>query len=221
MFASTLIRRTRRASLVDNAIQYLCSSSSVFSRSYAASATPLLVAMIGQRKPMSAIHRKIESTGAEVKESRNVSLGGKSSNLFLVVNADVMELKREFANEHFDFFSVFDAVNTVRDIKGPYCESSPLAAFVRKVKMQVPYKSGVVNEIGDFLCSKGVIVSHMDEFRSGKDIVLEGILHLPTGLAEFPAIEESYILKKLEGLGVFVSEFGKVDGKPRVKAATS
>jgi len=208
-----------RARALDNASSAL----TMVTRGYAdAASPPLLVAMMGVQRPLNQIHRMIENTGAEVKESRNVSLGGRSSNMFLVTGADPMALKREFANEHFDFFSVLEARNTIRDIKGPYCETSPLLPFVRRATLHVPYKPGVVNEIADFLCSKGVTLSHLDEYRSGKDVVLEGILHLPTGLAEFPAVEESYILKKLESLGVSVREFGKVEGRPRAeKAATS
>ena len=207
--------------MMDNA----SSSMTMMSRRAYGDATanpPLLVAMMGVQRPLNVIHRMIENTGAEIKESRNVSLGGRSSNMFLVTGADPLALKREFANERNDFFSVYEARNTIRDIKGPYCETSPLLPFVRRATLQVPYKPGVVNEIADFLCSKGVTLSHLDEYRSGKDVVLEGILHLPTGLAEFPAVEESYVLKKLESLGVSVREFGKVEGRPRTeKAATS
>jgi len=192
-------------------------------RAYAAEGAnappPLVVCMTGVRRPLNSIHKMIESTGAEIKESRNVSLGGRSSHMFLVTGADPMKLKREFEKENTDFFSVFEARNTVRDIKGPYCATSPLLPYVRKATMHVPYKPGVVGEIAEFLCSKGVTVNHLDEYRSGKDVVLEAMLHMPTGLAEFPVVEESYILRKLEALGVTVREFGKIEGRPKEKAA--
>ena len=53
----------------------------------------------------------------------------------------------------------------------------------------------------------------LDEYRAGKDVVLEGFAHLPTGLAEFPQVNESYLLQKLEKMGVKVLEFAKVTGQ--------
>ena len=159
----------------------------------------------------------IEASGAEIKESRNVRLGGRASNMFLVTNVDPMALKRQFEGQVFDFFSVFPAKNTVQDIKGPYCETSPLLPYVRKATMSVPCKKGVVNEITEFLCSKGVTLSHLDEYRSGKDVVLECIMHLPTGLAEFPSVDDKYVLQKLEALGCTVAEFGRVEGRPQAR----
>lgn len=190
-------------------------------RAYASTATaqPLLVTMIGLHKSLNEVHRKIEATGAEIKESRNVRLGGRASNMFLVANADPMAIKKQFEGAAFDFFSVYPARNTVQDLKGPYCETSPLLPFVRRCTMSVPYKKDVVNEITDFLCGKGITLTHMDEYRSGKDVVLECILHLPTGLAEFPAIDDQTVLKKLESLGVTISEFGRVEGRPREEKA--
>ena len=76
----------------------------------------------------------------------------------------------------------YPARNTVQDLKGPYCETSPLLPFVRRATMSVLYKVDIVNEITDFLCGKGITLTHMDEYRSGKDVVLECILHLPTCL---------------------------------------
>lgn len=180
---------------------------------------PLLVTMIGVQKPLNEVHRMIEASGAEIKESRNVRLGGRASNMFLVTNADPMMLKKEFEGSSYDFFSVFPARNTVQDLKGPYCETSPLLPYVRRAKLAVPYKKGVVNEIADFLCCKGITLSHMDEYRSGRDVVLECIMHLPTGLAEFPVVEDARVVAKLESLGVTISEFGRVEGRPREENA--
>ena len=39
---------------------------------------------------------------------------------------------------------------------------------------------------------------------------MEGFAHLPTGLAEFPQVNESDLLLKLEKLGVKVVQFTKV-----------
>ena len=209
---------TNATALVDTSMMMTTATSR---RAYAsaASAQPLLVTMIGVHKPLNEVHRKIEAAGAEIKESRNVRLGGRSSNMFLVANADAMAIKKQFEGEAFDFFSVYPARNTVQDLKGPYCETSPLLPFVRRATMSVPYKVDIVNEITDFLCGKGITLTHMDEYRSGKDVVLECILHLPTGLAEFPAIDDRTVLKKLESFGVSVSEFGCVEGRPREEKA--
>jgi hypothetical protein len=62
-------------------------------------------------------------------------------------------------------------------------------------------------------------LSHMDEYRSGRDVVLECIMHLPTGLAEFPVVEDAKVVAKLESLGVTISEFGRVEGRPREENA--
>ena len=214
---------TNATALVDTSMMTTATSphASTPLRAYAsaASAQPLLVTMIGVHKPLNEVHRKIEAAGAEIKESRNVRLGGRSSNMFLVANADAMAIKKQFEGEAFDFFSVYPARNTVQDLKGPYCETSPLLPFVRRATMSVPYKVDIVNEITDFLCGKGITLTHMDEYRSGKDVVLECILHLPTGLAEFPAIDDRTVLKKLESFGVSVSEFGRVEGRPREEKA--
>jgi len=216
--AAGALRRAEGASFVDNALMSL--GQTIGTRAFAASAdAPLLVTMIGAQKPVSEVHRMIEASGAEIKESRNVRLGGRASNMFLVTNVDPMALKKQFEGQVFDFFSVFPAKNTVQDIKGPYCETSPLLPYVRKATMSVPFKKGVVNEITEFLCSKGVTLSHMDEYRSGKDIVLECIMHLPTGLAEFPSVDDKYVLQKLEALGCTVAEFGRVEGRPQAEKA--
>lgn len=204
---------TNATALVDTSM--MTTATSLRAYASAASAQPLLVTMIGVHKPLNEVHRKIEAAGAEIKESRNVRLGGRSSNVFLVA----MAIKKQFEGEAFDFFSVYPARNTVQDLKGPYCETSPLLPFVRRATMSVPYKVDIVNEITDFLCGKGITLTHMDEYRSGKDVVLECILHLPTGLAEFPAIDDKTVLKKLESFGVSVSEFGRVEGRPREEKA--
>jgi hypothetical protein len=44
-------------------------------------------------------------------------------------------------------------------------------------------------------------------------------MHLPTGLAEFPSIDDKTVLQKLEKLGCTVAEFGRVEGRPRVEMA--
>ena len=169
---------TNATALVDTSMMTTATSLRVYAS--AASAQPLLVTMIGVHKPLNEVHRKIEAAGAEIKESRNVRLGGRSSNMFLVANADAMAIKKQFEGEAFDFFSVYPARNTVQDLKGPYCETSPLLPFVRRATMSVPYKVDIVNEITDFLCGKGITLTHMDEYRSGKDVVLECICLLYT-----------------------------------------
>ena len=131
---------------------------------------------------------------------------------FSSANADAMAIKKQFEGEAFDFFSVYPARNTVQDLKGPYCETSPLLPFVRRARCRVPHKVGHRQRITDFLCGKGITLTHMDEYRSGKDVVLECILHLPTGLAEFPAIDDKTVLKKLESFGALGFELAAARG---------
>jgi len=57
---------------------------------------------------------------------------------------------------------------------------------VRKASLAVHYKPGIVTEVTEFLNTQGVTVTDLDQYRAGKDVVLEGFAHLPTGLAEFP-----------------------------------
>ena len=77
---------TNATALVDTSM--MTTATSLRAYASAASAQPLLVTMIGVHKPLNEVHRKIEAAGAEIKESRNVRLGGRSSNMFLVANAD-------------------------------------------------------------------------------------------------------------------------------------
>lgn len=44
-------------------------------------------------------------------------------------------------------------------------------------------------------------------------MVLEGFAHLPTGLAEFPQVQESDLIEKLKAMGVQVVQFDKVTGQ--------
>ena len=41
----------------------------------------------------------------------------------------------------------------------------------------------------------------------------KGFAHLPTGLSEFPVVDESRLLRKMEEMGVKVLEFAKVVGQ--------
>ena len=95
---------TNATALVDTSMTTTATSLRAYAS--AASAQPLLVTMIGVHKPLNEVHRKIEAAGAEIKESRNVRLGGRSSNMFLVANADAMAIKKQFEGEAFDLFSV-------------------------------------------------------------------------------------------------------------------
>ena len=70
-----------------------------------------------------------------------------------------------------------------------------------------------MDEVTEFLNKNGVTVTDLDEYRAGKDVVLEGFAHLPTGLAEFPQVSESDLLQSLERMGVKVLEFAKVIGQ--------
>ena len=139
----------------------------------------------------SVAHKAICKTGGEVKESRSVRLGGRYSQMFLVSNADAQKINDVIKKvcpliEH---LSVVPARQTTKDLKGPYCATSPLVPFVRAVHMELPWKSGIVDEITEFLNVNGVTMTDINEYRAGKDVVLEGFAHLPTGLAEFPQVK--------------------------------
>ena len=168
-----------------------------------------------QGEIFSDAHKAICGTGGEVKESRSVRLGGRFSQMFLVANVD--EAKVEAALKNFghgiDYLNVQAARQTTRDMKGPYCATSPLVPFVRHARLTVPWKRGIVDEVTEFLNKNGVTVTDLDEYRAGKDVVLEGFAHLPTGLAEFPQVSESDLLQSLERMGVKVLEFAKVIGQ--------
>ena len=43
--------------------------------------------------------------------------------------------------------------------------------------------------------------------------------NVATGLAEFPVVEDAKVVAKLESLGVTISEFGRVEGRPREENA--
>jgi hypothetical protein len=106
------------------------------------------------------------------------------------------------------------ARDTMQDIKGPYCETSPLLPFVRRIQLRAPYTKAIEMKITDLMCKQGVTISHLDQYRSGKDIIMEGIAHMPTGVAEFPKLDEAIFVQNLEKEGIMVKEFSKIVGNP-------
>ena len=168
-----------------------------------------------QGEIFSDAHKAICGTGGEVKESRSVRLGGRFSQMFLVANVEpaTVELALKDFGHGIDYLHVQAARQTTRDMKGPYCATSPLVPFVRHARLTVPWKRGIVDEVTEFLNKNGVTVTDLDEYRAGKDVVLEGFAHLPTGLAEFPQVSESDLLQSMERMGVKVLEFAKVIGQ--------
>lgn len=166
-------------------------------------------------------HKAICGTGGEIKEVRSCRLGGRYAQMFLVANADQEAIKtvlKDFRTCHLD---VVPARLTTKDIKGPYCATSPLVPFVRKAKFLTKWRRGIVGDVTEFLNKNGVTVTDLDQYRMGQDVVLEGFAHLPTGLAEFPQVKESELLEQLKGMGVQVKAFDKVTGQdpPEGKAA--
>ena len=75
-------------------------------------------------------------------------LGGRFSQMFLVANVDeaTVELALKDFGHGIDYLNVQAARQTTRDMKGPYCATSPLVPFVRHARLTVPWKRGVVNE---------------------------------------------------------------------------
>jgi hypothetical protein len=43
---------------------------------------------------------------------------------------------------------------------------------------------------------------------------MEGIAHMPTGVAEFPKLDETSFVQTLEKEGILVKEFSKIVGNP-------
>ena len=161
----------------------------------------------------SKAHKIICGTGGEIKEVRSCRLGGRYAQMFLVANGNegkIKEALKDFGADHID---IVQARQTTKDIKGPYCATSPLVPFVRKAKFTVQWRRGIVGDMTEFLNKNGVTVTDLDQYRAGPDVVLEGFAHLPTGLAEFPQVKESDLLEKLKGMGVQVKEFDKVTGQ--------
>jgi len=136
----------------------------------------------------SKTHKAICGTGGEIKESRSCRLGGRFSQMFLVADGDAEKIKAALAKFDPEHLDVDFARQTSKDIKGPYCRTSPLVPFVRKAHLSVPWKRGVVDDITEFLNAQGVTMTDFDEYRAGKDVDLQGFAHLPTGLAEFPQV---------------------------------
>ena len=75
---------------------------------------------------------KLAKIDAEIKESRQLRLGGKEVKMFLTVGATEEALKKCFNSMEFTFVDVTKARDTMQDTKGPYCETSPLLPFVRR-----------------------------------------------------------------------------------------
>ena len=157
---------------------------------------------------------KLAKIDAEIKESRQLRLGGKEVKMFLTVGATEEALKKCFNSMEFTFVDVTKARDTMQDTKGPYCETSPLLPFVRRISLRAPYSSRIEEKITELMCNNGVTISHLDQYRSGKDIIMEGIAHMPTGVAEFPKLDEKDFIATLEGSGIMVKEFSKVQGTP-------
>ena len=124
------------------------------------------------------------------------------------------DLKKALDSMEFSYVEVEKARDTMQDIKGPYCETSPLLPFVRRIQLRAPYTKAIEIKITDLMCKQGVTISHLDQYRSGKDIIMEGIAHMPTGVAEFPKLDEAIFVQNLEKEGIMVKEFSKIVGNP-------
>ena len=142
-------------------------------------------------------------------------MGGKEVKLFLTVGATEQKLRGALEQLDFEYVNVSRARETTQDIKGPFCETSPLLPYVRRVRLRAPYTKSVEAKITELVCKQGVTLSHWDQYRSGKDVILEGIAHMPMGVAEFPKLDDAKFVDSLEKEGVLVKEFSKVVGNPR------
>jgi len=180
---------------------------------------PLIVTIAGQDRPhlLTDTYKLVREAGAEVKESRNTRLAGRFTSMFYV-HGNAAKVKDTLAQLKAETLHVADAITPDRPgfqtgdeaAKGPYCTTSPLLPLMRKTSVQVRYKKGVVAELTEYFCSKGITIHELDQFRVGKDVVLECMAHLPSGLAEFPLIKEDRFVEDLEAMGIHVNQFEKV-----------
>jgi hypothetical protein len=219
--SSTLTRGTPNNNFLPSNNGLLSSRGGVVvSKSYATSATttttvPLISTAVGtQKTSLAECFAKLSQINAEIKESRQLRLGGKEVKMFLTVGASEADLKKCFESMEFTYVDVEKARDTTQDIKGPYCETSPLLPFVRRIQLRAPYTKSIEMKITDLMCRQGVTISHLDQYRSGKDIIMEGIAHMPTGVAEFPKLDETSFVQTLEKEGILVKEFSKIVGNP-------
>jgi len=219
--SSTLTRGTPNNNFLPSNNGLLSSRGGVVvSKSYATSATttttvPLISTAVGtQKTSLAECFAKLSQINAEIKESRQLRLGGKEVKMFLTVGASESDLKKCFESMEFTYVDVEKARDTTQDIKGPYCETSPLLPFVRRIQLRAPYTKSIEMKITDLMCRQGVTISHLDQYRSGKDIIMEGIAHMPTGVAEFPKLDETSFVQTLEKEGILVKEFSKIVGNP-------
>jgi len=217
--SSTLTRGTPNNNFLPSNDGLLSSRGVVVSKSYATSATtttvPLISTAVGtQKTSLAECFAKLSQINAEIKESRQLRLGGKEVKMFLTVGATESDLKKCFESMEFTYVDVEKARDTTQDIKGPYCETSPLLPFVRRIQLRAPYTKSIEMKITDLMCRQGVTISHLDQYRSGKDIIMEGIAHMPTGVAEFPKLDETSFVQTLEKEGILVKEFSKIIGNP-------
>ena len=157
---------------------------------------------------------KIQEHTNSTTRSRQLRLGGKEVKMFLTVGATEEDLRKTLNSMEFSFVEVDKARDTAQDIKGPYCETSPLLPYVRRIQLRAPYTKAIEMKITDLMCRQGVTLSHLDQYRSGKDIIMEGIAHMPTGVAEFPKLDEVVFVQSLEKQGILVKQFSKIVGNP-------
>ena len=177
--------------------------------------SPLIATAVGSKTTSNAdCFQKLSQVNAEIKESRQLRLGGKEVKMFLTVGATEEDLRKTLNSMEFSFVEVDKARDTAQDIKGPYCETSPLLPYVRRIQLRAPYTKAIEMKITDLMCRQGVTLSHLDQYRSGKDIIMEGIAHMPTGVAEFPKLDEVVFVQSLEKQGILVKQFSKIVGNP-------
>ena len=215
---ASLALRSGASSFVVNAQQRTTSVNTFPVKACAASGespVPLISTAVGSRTTsLAECFQRLSQINAEIKESRQLRLGGKEVKMFLTVGATEADLKKALDSMEFSYVEVEKARDTMQDIKGPYCETSPLLPFVRRIQLRAPYTKAIEMKITDLMCKQGVTISHLDQYRSGKDIIMEGIAHMPTGVAEFPKLDEAIFVQNLEKEGIMVKEFSKIVGNP-------
>ena len=144
---ASLALRSGASSFVVNAQQRTTSVNTFPVRAYAASGespVPLISTAVGSRTTsLAECFQRLSQINAEIKESRQLRLGGKEVKMFLTVGATEADLKKALDSMEFSYVEVEKARDTMQDIKGPYCETSPLLPFVRRIQLRAPYTKAI------------------------------------------------------------------------------
>ena len=89
--------------------------------------------------------------------------------MFLTVGATEADLKKALDSMEFSYVEVEKARDTMQDIKGPYCETSPLLPLERRIPLRARCTEAGEMKAADLVCKEGSRRSHRAQDRSGKE----------------------------------------------------